>query len=246
MGGWFVALPLTSGPVLLLLALGHGPVFAKDACIGSLLAITSLSVFALAYAWSARRLTWPFSVALSCLAFVASTAALAALSRLLLAPGSASLKWTFVIVCAVLSGAIRAMPAGKSVRVTRAAAVWDTPARMILAAGLVWGITSAATAFGSRISGLLTPFPITAVILAAFTHRADGGAAAGQLLHSLLVGLFSFAVFLLVVGATVERCTIAMAFAAGTIATLVIHAGVWHWVLPPRQAVVRTMEIVHE
>jgi hypothetical protein len=224
-GGWFAALPLTSGPVLFLLALERGPVFARAACVGALLAITSLSAFALAYSWSARRVSWQWSSIAGCAAYVACT--------LMLAPFSTSLAWTFLAVSVILTATISIFPAGPNEgRRTRAPA-WEIPVRMALAAAMVWGLTSVAASVGPRVSGLLTPFPVAATILAAFTHRLEGGRAASQLLRSLLIGLFAFAVFLLVVGTTIEHWTVGAAFVAATVATLAVHAFVWHWILEP-------------
>ncbi len=93
---------------------------------------------------------------------------------------------------------------------------------------MVWGLTSAAARVGPWVSGLLMPFPVTATILAAFTHRLDGGRAASQLLRSLLIGLFAFAVFLLVIGTTIELWTVGTTFVAATVATLAVHAFVGH------------------
>lgn len=224
-GGWFVALPLTSGPTLLLLALERGPVFARGACIGALLAIISLSAFALAYSWSAQRLGWTWSSIVGCVAYLACSAIL---SRLF-----ASLTCAFLGVSAILGGAIHLIRASPYASRRRSAAAWDIPVRMVLAAAMVWGLTSIAARVGPMVSGLLTPFPIVTTILAAFTHRLDGGHAASQLLRSLLIGLFAFAAFLLVVGTTIEHWTVGAAFAAATVATLGVHALVWYWILEP-------------
>jgi hypothetical protein len=139
----------------------------------------------------------------------------------------------FLGVSAILSGTIHLIrPYPRASRRTSAAA-WEIPVRMALAGAMVWGLTSIAARVGPIVSGLLTPFPIAATILAAFTHRLDGGRAASQLLRSLLIGLFAFAAFLLVVGTTIEHWTVGAAFAAATVATLGVHALVWYWILEP-------------
>jgi hypothetical protein len=45
--GWFVGLPLTSGPVALFLALDHGATFASGAALGSLAGAMAEAAFAL-------------------------------------------------------------------------------------------------------------------------------------------------------------------------------------------------------
>jgi hypothetical protein len=222
-GGWLVALPLTSGPVMLILALERGRGFARQACIGALLAIISLSAFALAYGWLARSLSWRRSSTLACAAYLACT-------WLLQFPSAPGIGWIFAITCVVLAVTIRLMPTGLWLRASAPTPPWDIPLRMVLAAVIVWGLARAAGNVGPRMSGLLTPFPIAATILAAFTHHFEGSAAAGQFLRSLLMGLFSFAVFLLMVGLALTQYTVIVGFAAATLGTLAFHAGAWRWV----------------
>jgi hypothetical protein len=53
-GGWLVALPLTSGPVLFFLALDHGASFAAAAAVGALAGLAAIAAFAFAYAVGGR------------------------------------------------------------------------------------------------------------------------------------------------------------------------------------------------
>ena len=55
-GGWIIALPLTSGPVLLFLALDHGAAFASAASVGSLAGLAAIAAFCVGYAFRAERL----------------------------------------------------------------------------------------------------------------------------------------------------------------------------------------------
>jgi len=222
-GGWFVALPLISGPVVLTFALERGAQFARQACLGSMLATISLSAFALSYAWCARRAGWLVSAIVACALFLASTWAL----QFVRAP---SIGWTFVLACIVLAVALYAMPAGTTRRLNAPSPWWDVPLRMTVAAALVLTLSSASTTFGPRVSGLLTPFPIISTILVSFTHHSEGAAAASQFLRGLLKGLFSFAVFVLVVALAVTSWSIAATFAVATIVTVAFHTGVWKWV----------------
>jgi hypothetical protein len=231
-GGWCAALPLTSGPVVLILAMERGPVFAEQASLGALMALVSLAAFALVYSWSAsgarwsgtreaRGLPWGWSSVAGCVAFLACTVALRTVSL--------SLPWAFVIACLVLFGALRAMPAHATRGAVAPVRWWDIPLRMALAAILVAALTRAAGAFGARMSGLLTPFPIGGTILAGFTHAFEGAAAASQLLRGLVAGLFSFAVFFLVTGLAITRWDTATTFASATLVTLTFHAAAWRW-----------------
>src|SRR5437867_4139999 len=68
-GGWFVGLPLTSGPIALFLALDHGTGFAAAAAVGSLAGALAEAVFCVAYGAMARR-GWPVALGAATLGFV--------------------------------------------------------------------------------------------------------------------------------------------------------------------------------
>src|SRR3989442_15269573 len=74
-GGWFVGLPLTSGPIALFLALDHGARFAAAAAVGSLAGALAEGAFCGAYAATARA-GWPAALAAATLAFAAVAALL--------------------------------------------------------------------------------------------------------------------------------------------------------------------------
>jgi len=217
-GGWFAGLPLTSGPIVLILALDRGPEFATEACMGTMQAIGSLAVFALAYAWSATRLGWRASSMIACSIYTLSLWPLQWMPSAL-APA-------FLSVCLILGTSLTCMPPTTTVRTPAVYSRWDIPLRMILAAILTISLTLAAGKLGPRLAGLLTPFPIAATILAAFTHHSNGPDAAIRLLRSLLSGLSSFAVFFLTAG-TLLSISVPAAFTAAVCAALISHAIIW-------------------
>jgi hypothetical protein len=217
-GGWFAALPLTSGPVVFVLALERAPAFVEQTCVGTVLALLSLTAFALAYSWSAQRFRWPSCGAIGCTAYLASTWMLRDLSM--------PLPFAFLVACAALLGASRIMPIDRERHHPIRMPWWDIPGRMLLAAVVVVVLTQAAGELGPRMSGLLTPFPIAATILAASTHHFEGAGAVGQLLRGLVIGLLSFASFFLILGLLITPWGVSAAFAAATGGALVLHAGV--------------------
>ncbi len=216
--GWFAALPLTSAPVLLVLALERGTTFAAEACVGILLAIVSLAVFALVYERASVRWGWATSAVVGCVAYLACSVLLQRLP--------VSLETAFVLVCVLLAVVVRLMPHADHATPTDRPLAGDIPLRMALTAILVFVVTQTAGVLGPRLSGLLTPFPIAATILVSFTHRRNGGAAAVALLRALIVGLISFAVFFLVAGELLVRRGIGNAFVAAVLCTLAIHGAV--------------------
>src|SRR5437763_972159 len=57
--GWLAGLPLTSGPVLLFLALDQGPAFTVAAAQATMLGLISTGAFCLVYSRLAYRRPWP-------------------------------------------------------------------------------------------------------------------------------------------------------------------------------------------
>jgi hypothetical protein len=212
--GWLVGLPLTSAPVTFLLALEHGPSFAAQVALGTLAGTVSQILFAVVYAWLARRHGWVLAFGGGSLAFGVSTAALAGLHVPLAALGCA------VVVVLVLG--LRAIPTVDQ-RATAAAAPlphWDLPVRMLAATLIVGVLVGGAPALGPHFTGMLSPFPVYAAILTVFAHRGQGAPAAIGVLRGLLAGLFGFVGFFVVVAGSIERVGIAAAFIAATVVAL--------------------------
>jgi hypothetical protein len=215
--GWLVALPLTSGPVVVFLALEQGAAFAARAAQGTLLGIVSLAAFCLVYSRLASRASWLPCVLVSWAVFFALTFVLDNVALPLFA--------AFFVVVAVLAVVLRLLPAG-IVRVAPATPpAWEIPMRMLAATAVVVTLTGVAHSLGPRLSGLLTPFPVAATILGGFTHHFEGAAAAVRLFRGLLAGLFAFALFFLIVAVTMERWGLAASFGVASLATVTLHSG---------------------
>ena len=227
--GWLVGLPLTSGPIAFFLALSHGTVFAAATAAGILAGALSQAVFCLAYGWLAVRSGWPLTALASSLAFAAATAALE--------PLAIPVVPLFVLVIAALALALRLMPPSaaesSSAAVKASPPPWDIPARMVVATTFVVLLTGVASALGPHLTGLLSPFPLYAAILAIFAHHLQGPAAAAGVLRGLLLGLFAFASFFLALALLIEPAGIAPAFAAAIVVALALQAGSL-WVLRRR------------
>jgi hypothetical protein len=120
--------------------------------------------------------------------------------------------------------ALRLLPhAAASARIAIAPPKWDIPARMVVAAGLVVGLSSAAPLIGPRLAGLIATYPVFATVLAVFAHRLEGEPAARSVLQGLLTGLFGFAGFFAVLAGALPRFGIASAFAFATLTALTIQ-----------------------
>ena len=214
-GGWLVGLPLTSGPVVLFLALEHGTTFGAEAAQGSLRGLVAESAFALCYAWVAQRRAWPAALLGGTLSFAA-----AGFAMQWLAPTSMLL---VAIVVASLALTLRLLPSFTGIAAAVRPQSWDLPARMVTATLLVLALTSAAGWLGPQLSGLISTFPLLAGVLTVFGHHAQGKGAAVNVLRGLLLGLFSFAAFFVALGATMERFGIAAGFSAAIAAALAVQ-----------------------
>ena len=215
-GGWFVGLPLTSGPVCFFLALDQGEGFAAAASLGCLAGAASEAGFGLVYGIVARHFGWPLALIAASFGFAVCGVAFAEAALPL---------WPLVVAaCAALALALSLMPRLGEGSVTLARRPrWDIPARMIVATALVLGLTALAPYVGARLSGLLATYPVFAAVLAAFSHQGRGPAAAIQVLRGLLIGLFAFTGFFALLASTIERFGVAASFVAATLLALAIQ-----------------------
>lgn len=222
-GGWLIGFPLTSGPVVLFLALDRGSAFAATAAVGALTGAAAQATFCLAFGLLAGRRVLAFAV--GSLAFAAAAAGLLFLP----VAGRTSLPLAGVLagVVVVLAGVIRTLPR-KRADPARARALpprWDVPARMAAATSVVLVLTAAAPFLGARLSGLLATYPILTAVLAVFAHRLQGPVAATEVLRGLLFGLFAFSGFFFCLAVLVGRTGIGPAFAVAAGVALVVQAG---------------------
>lgn len=215
MSGWLVGIPFTSGPITLFLYLDHGPTFAMNAALGSMLGIFATIAWAVAYsalAWRGGRLVTCVLAGLAIFAVVG-----AAVRELPFGPVP-----LYLALVVMLLVTIRLMPSS-SHQYGVHMPWWDLPARMIFATALVLTITGSATLLGPRLAGLLATIPLYASILSGFAHTLVGPRAAVDVWRGLLYGLFGFGAFYLMLALFLEPVGIAaFAFAIG--AAIVMQA----------------------
>jgi hypothetical protein len=219
-GGWLVGLPLTSGPVAVVLAVQQGPGFVERLAAGSLAGVAAQAAFAVAYARGCRAVAgggWPP-------ALLAATAAFATTATLMLALG---LSPPALVAAALVSLplALRAAPAQHAApAVARRRA--DLAPRMALAAALVLAIATLAPLAGPRLAGVVTCFPVMGGLLAVLAHRDEGSAAAIAVCRGLLAGMLSLAGFAISLVALLTRLPIVAAFVVAGVAALAAQAAV--------------------
>ena len=94
---------------------------------------------------------------------------------------------------------------------------------MGVATALVLGLTALAPLAGPRLSGLLATYPVFAAVLAGFSQRGRGAAAAIQVLRGLLTGLFAYTGFFATLAIALPALGIAAGFALATGVALAIQ-----------------------
>jgi hypothetical protein len=213
--GWLVGLPLTSGPIVLFLALDQGAAFAARASLGILIGGASVALFCLAYSWLASWLPWWLTLLTSWGVFMAVTWLLQLVTVPLLP--------AFLGVFAILLLVLRLLPARKGSFPSTTLPWWDIPTRMLIATAFVLLLTGLAPVLGPQLSGLLAPFPIYTTILAVFAHYFQGASAASHLLRGVVLGLFAFVGFFLVVAALIPQAGIPDTFLSATALTLTVQ-----------------------
>jgi hypothetical protein len=214
--GWFIGLPLVSGPVSVIFAVQNGPAFAAAAAIGTVAGLMAVSTFAVAYCYLAGRFGWQWCILGAVAGFLGVTVVLNQFALELIP--------AFLAAVAGLTLALRLIPASTVPVPTSAPPSWDLPARMFTAAAFVLALTFISEQLGPQLSGLLSPFPALATILSVFSHRHYGALAAVTVQRGLLMGLYAFAVFFLVVGLGVNHLPLAMTYAIAVLAALGTNA----------------------
>jgi hypothetical protein len=209
--GWLAGLPITGGPILLVIAVQLGDTFAADTARSALVGTAAFAAFCVAYVWTARRLPWWAALLAGYAAYAAMMTPCAAWHPSTLV---AALFAAVVLIACALS-----LPQGPVTEV-KSHSAWELPLRMAAAAAIVLAVTGLAHWLGPRWSGVLTIFPTAATVLGVFTQRAEGPNGAARVLRALMLGMLGFTACLAVVAATIERWGIGAAFGLGLIAAL--------------------------
>ena len=213
-GGLAGGLPVVGGPILLVLTMQHDRAFGSAAAAGSLGGLFATTVFVLVYARLAVRAGPVACVVAGWAAFLVTIALLSAFDPLR--------EVALAMACGSFALAPLLMPdLGDQETEPPRPPRWDLPVRMAVAAALVVAISAASSVLGSRVSGLLTPFPILTAVLGVFTQYQAGAASVEPLMRGFLVAYFSFAAFSYVVSLALESMAIGPAFAVASAAAIV-------------------------
>lgn len=184
LGGLIAGLPLTSGPVSVLLLAAHGRYFAAEAAVGTIRGLAATIVFIAGFMVTARG-NWARGLASGTLLSIAATVAMG-----IAAPGL----WLASVIIALLTVlSFAALPSSPGDPPEGLPPWWDLPVRALVAAMVVWMLVTSASLLGPDITGLLSPAPVFAAIMLTFAaiHGHTGTTIARGMLH----GSFGFVAF---------------------------------------------------
>jgi hypothetical protein len=215
LSGWLVALPLTSGPIALFIAVEAGSDVARQAAGGALFGAVAQVAFAKVYMVASRRAGWIPSVLSATAAFLLIGFAIPPLEPVV----------TYALLLASTALFLATVPRRASdTSEAIPQPVWDIPARVVLATVLVVGISALAPIIGGRFAGILATFPVYGTVLATFAHVVRGPEEAGEVLRGLVTGLLGFGAFFLALGWLLSFTAIAPSFIGALVVALAVQA----------------------
>ncbi len=215
--GLIVGLPLTSLPLLWLVALQHGTAFASS--MTSALLVGSIAEAVVL--WLYARLTTHVSP------LVALGGTLAAFA---IVTGAVNLLKLSAVLAALLTAAgfalaLRLWPAntGDAAPSSGRSRLW---LRLVLSAVFTLVIVSLAGRLGPVVSGLVDALPAMSLMMAFMTHQDHGANASSTFLRGVTRGSYSYLVAMLVLAETLRGGNLLFAFASAMGAALAVQAGV--------------------
>lgn len=221
LSGWLIALPLTSGPIALFIALDLGPGAGAQAATGALVGASAQVAFALGYVAASRRWGWVASLAIASAAFIGATLVVAAL-----VPADPPLLFSLALVIVAAGLAILRTQREDAPLTVVAPGRWDIPARAIVATTLVLAISGLAPVIGGHAAGVIATYPVYISVLTSFAHRLAGPSQAIAVVRGLLLGLPGFATFFLVVATTLPGWPTLAAFGAALASAIAINVAI--------------------
>jgi hypothetical protein len=127
------------------------------------------------------------------------------------------------VVSAALVAATWLMPAGPVAPAESSPPRWELPLRMLIGAVIVAVLTGVGGVLGPRWTGLLSPFPVFALVLGSFTHRGEGPGPAAALLRGVVLGSLSHATMFVLVAALLETAGLVATYAGASLAAVAVN-----------------------
>lgn len=213
--GGLAAFPVVAGPILFFVSIEQGPIFAAHAAAAAIVGVAGNIAFGIAYSWISRKRPWLISLLGGWFAYFAVIAIFMAVNP--------SNRQAVVVTVAVLLLAAKAYPLTSSGEMGQVKPVPDLTYRMAAGLALVLAVTVFSAQLGSRLSGLLSVFPVMGSVLAVFSHRNVSQHFAVRLLFGMVRGFYAFVAFCFVLATALPKCSIGSAFAMALAAAVALQ-----------------------
>ena len=182
-GGMITALPVSTGPAFVMLALEHGDRFVADAALSGLVGNAAIILYLALLVRIAPRWSMAATVTASSVFWIAVAATL-----------RSAVDWTLplavllILACYGLAARVAAapIPADKAARAARSR-WYDVPARAGLVGLLVSTVTTLSHSIGPAATGVAAVFPIALTSLTVILHSRMGGAVVAAAMRSALL-----------------------------------------------------------
>ena len=177
-GGWFIGLPITTGPFILIISIQEGIAFGGRTSHGVLLGQIALIAFCWAYAYAALRTKW-FSAIL-----------IGSLVCLIVGFFVTQFKfsdWVSMLILIVLwLIAMKWWPHSNLPERKIIPPHWELPIRILATFILLVSLSALAPHVGAKLAGALSTYPVIASILGTFNQKRFGPAATIATLRGLM------------------------------------------------------------
>lgn len=217
MGGLVIGLPLTSAPLLWLVALQRGPAFTGSMSDALLIGSIGEGLVLWSYAKLMSRVSPALALVGALLLFGISACTLGSLhippvlAALLTAGGFAlALRWWPVT------------PGNEIETIGRSRLL----VRVVSATIFTVIIVTMAGSLGALLSGLVDALPMTTMLMAFMTHQEQGPDAASRFIRGVLRGSFSWLVSMIVLVELLRTGNLFLAFGLSLAAALAVQAAI--------------------
>lgn len=209
-GGIFAGLPLFSGPISFFITLEQGTDFARIAAYNSLIGLIGCAVTALLYAWFAYfGCKWWFALPSAVAGYFGVGYFFHYLPQFSF--------FVIALACCTFAMGTLLLPRPKLEKYNTTRPHWLIWVQLLFGSLMVYSVTEAAAVLGPQWSGNMSCFPIMIVVIAPFTHFANGVYTMIAVLRGFAAGWLGTSVFACTVMLTVLHYHISFVYILATV-----------------------------
>ncbi len=221
-GALIISLPISSGPIYIIMAMDHDVAFIAGAALNGFAANAATGLFLIVYARLASRGGLVRSLGPAVLAWIVAAFCISATS------------WTpltalLLNVAVYGAGAVLVKPTSETPQVRRTAISRrrsrDLLVRAVAVALFATAVSALSAALGPSRTGVVAAYPVTLTSTFVILHHRLGGPAMARLASITLRGVFGFGLTLLTVHLMAEPFGVPAALVGALLVSLVWSAG---------------------